>query len=195
MPTTERSLGAGADLFLRLGCHGATMDIVAASADRTKTAVEYHLMDKPALVCEAFAGVFANAEGATRRHLAADGTLRERLTTLAEVVAGLPDPFIRVEVLWREARDGLGAAQPLCIRTAEDAVGQCVIQARREGLDHDGLRDTDPVRVGHADLAPMHLGHTHGPGGQPRFPDSRRTARIPAEVLRHSVAQAGNAPV
>jgi AcrR family transcriptional regulator len=181
------------DLFMRLGYRAVTVEMVAERAGVTKPALYYHFADKGTLLAQALIELFGRVRRMTTRLLEGPGPLPDRLVAVAERILALPEPLSRFEILMREAGDDLSPGQLAAIRAAEDAVGQTVVAAMREGAARGDLRDVDPELLGHAYRTMLLVGQMRTPEGGRRFPDHARSARALVDMLWHGVA-GGDAP-
>lgn len=193
VPTTDQIVQVAGDLFMRRGYRAVTVEMVAGRAGLTKAAVYYHFADKAALLSEALVSLFGRVRATAERILCGPGCLSDRLVTFAETVLALPDPLMRFEILLREAREDLSAAQLSAIRAAEDNASDVVVAAMRAGIESGELRGLDPALLGHAYLALLFIGQSRAPDGGLRFPDHHKSAHALVDLLWNGVA-GGEAP-
>ena len=189
-PTDLAILKAAAQLFMDHGYRGVTMDMVAEAADLTKAAVYYYFHDKASLVVAMLGRTFAAARSGTEEILSQPRPLMERLVAMAEVVLGLPQPFIAFNTLMHEAATELSDVQIQVIREAEASVTAPLEQAVLKAAASGEIMVEDPLLLAHAFVAALRVGQTLTLDGRPRFPDRRRTARVLVTVLWQGVAPA-----
>jgi hypothetical protein len=133
---------------------------------------------------------FAAARSGTEEILSQPRPLMERLVAMAEVVLGLPQPFIAFNTLMHEAATELSDVQIQVIREAEASVTAPLEQAVLKAAASGEIMVEDPLLLAHAFVAALRVGQTLTLDGRPRFPDRRRTARVLVTVLWQGVAPA-----
>jgi len=107
--TRERLLDAAADVFKRLGYHGASLEAVAEAAGYTKGAV-YSNFDTKADLFQALLDRYVQAEIASQEQLFAGMTLQQAIDSLEAIF----DTFYRVRTRETAAVKGSGLGLAIC---------------------------------------------------------------------------------
>lgn len=186
-PTEVGILRAAAQLFMEYGYRGVTMEMVADAAGLTKAAVYYHFHDKASLVVAAMQRTFDMARTATQAILAQPKPLAERMEELAQIVLGLPQPFVAFGALMHEAQAELTPAQALVMREAEASVTRPLEEAVLQAVALGEVHAEDPLLLAHSFVAALRIGQSFTPEGLPLFPNHTRTARALVSLLWHGI--------
>lgn len=168
---------------MEYGYRSVTLDMVADRAGVTKAAVYYHFRDKAALVVATAHHVFDRARQGTAARLAGAGSLRERLTAIAEVVLARPQPFTAYDTLLHEAMLELSAEALSEMRQARSRVTTLIEDAFTDATRRGEITAADPLLAAHCFLAMLQVGQSRAVDGQLQFRDARRTAHILVDTL------------
>ena len=183
VPTDVSIITAAANLFMDMGYRAVTMEMVAEAAGVTKAAVYYHFSDKATLFVAAAHHVFDRARSATERLLAQPGSLRGRLLEIAKVVLALPRPFTEFDAMMHEATLDLSPEQITDIHAQERSVDEVIEQACFTAAQRGEIRAPDPMLAAHGFLALLRVGQARDEEGNPRLPDTLRTADVLIDML------------
>ncbi|WP_158301921.1 TetR/AcrR family transcriptional regulator [Paenibacillus mesophilus] len=143
-------------LFMQYGYDSVSMEQISADSGVTKASVYYYFPNKAELFTAAVIRMMKNIAGITQSILAAPGSMRERLTAVAE--AHMRTPHVDFESLMREAASSLTAAQTAAIREAEHSVHVVLAEAFRLEIEAGAIRSGDPLLYAYAFSAIMMLG-------------------------------------
>jgi AcrR family transcriptional regulator len=141
---------------MQYGYDSVSMEQISADSGVTKASVYYYFPNKAELFTAAVIQMMANIAGITQSILAGPGSMRERLTVVAE--AHMRTPHVDFESLMREAASSLTTGQTAAIREAEHSVHVVLAEAFRKEIDAGAIRSGDPLLYAYAFSSIMLLG-------------------------------------
>jgi AcrR family transcriptional regulator len=157
-PSTVKAtlLRTASALFMQYGFDSVSMEQISVSSGVTKASLYYYFPNKAELFTAAVIQMMANIARLTSGLLGGPGSMRERLTAVAE--AHMRNPHVDFESLMREASQSLTAEQIAAIREAERSVHDVLAAAFRQEMEIGTLRSGDPLLYAYAFSAIMMLG-------------------------------------
>ncbi|MFF2482527.1 TetR/AcrR family transcriptional regulator [Paenibacillus sp. NPDC058071] len=153
--TMTAILRTAAGLFMEQGFQQVSLEGVAKACGVTKASVYYYFNNKAELFTEAVLFVLSIAHAQTKAILNGSGSLRERLTLVAEKHMG--NAHIDFETMMREASASLSDEQVGRIRAGENGLHLLLADAFEHAIADGTINDGNPALFAHAYTAMLNV--------------------------------------
>ncbi|WP_171056069.1 TetR/AcrR family transcriptional regulator [Paenibacillus sinopodophylli] len=145
--TMQQILRTAAFLFMDQGFEKVSLEGVAKACGVTKASVYYYFNNKSHLFTDCLQFVLKMAYDNTAILLLVDGTLKERLLSVA--VRHMKNAHVEFETMMREASSGLSLEQIDSIRASENALHVLICSVFKKAMDEGEIAVSDPLLLAH----------------------------------------------
>ncbi|WP_167859636.1 TetR/AcrR family transcriptional regulator [Paenibacillus cymbidii] len=186
-PMREQILQSAAQLFMRFGYEGVSIQSVADDCGVTKATVYYYFPTKSDLFTSTIVRMLGNVKTRILSILELPEPLQARLIRIAEQYLNVP--HFDMDIMLAKAAEAMTPEQTQAMREAEAAIYRVVVDAFDAAARAGEIRDVDPAVAGHAYIAVMRIGNTRYAEEKPLFASTSAAARAIVELIWQGVGR------
>ncbi|MBO9609858.1 MAG: TetR/AcrR family transcriptional regulator [Paenibacillaceae bacterium] len=186
-PMREQILQSAAQLFMRFGYEGVSIQAVADDCGVTKATVYYYFPTKSDLFTSTIVRMLGNVKTRILSILELPEPLQARLIRIAEQYLNVP--HFDMDIMLAKAAEAMTPEQTQAMREAEAAIYRVVVDAFDAAARAGEIRGVDPAVAGHAYIAVMRIGNTRYAEEKPLFASTSAAARAIVELIWQGVGR------
>lgn len=184
-PMRDQILQSAAQLFMRFGYEGVSLNAVADDCGVTKATVYYYFPTKADLFTSTLVRLLGNVKGHILAILQLQEPLQSRLIRMAEQYLNIP--HFDMDLMLAKAADAMTPEQTKALREAEAELYRVVADAFDAAARAGEIRSVDPAVAGHAFIAVLRIGNTRYAEEKPLFASTSAAARAIVELVWRGV--------